>query len=216
MTQRIDGPKNAQTCLILAHGSGLGMDAPFMSTISQALIAQVDIPGGFSVIRFNFPYMDKIQETGRKRPPNSAQVLIQSWQDEILKARARGAETLFIGGKSMGGRIASMIADEALVGGHIKGLVCLGYPFHPPGKPDTLRTEHLKTLKTPTLICQGERDIFGNKKEVATYKLSDAIHFHWLEDGDHGFKPRKKADITESDNIARAANAVSNFIRRQL
>jgi predicted alpha/beta-hydrolase family hydrolase len=214
MFQLIDGHKNAKTCLILAHGSGLGMDAPFMSDISQELITQVDVSGGFSVARFNFPYMQIIKETGRKRPPNSAQILMQSWKDAILQTRARGAETLFIGGKSMGGRIASMLADEERARGHIKGLVCLGYPFHPPGKPETLRIEHLKTLKTPTLICQGERDVFGNKKDVAAYKLSKAIEYCWLKDGDHGFKPRKKAGSTESDNIARAASAVAEFIHR--
>lgn len=120
MFQRIDGHKNAKTCLILAHGSGLGMDAPFMSAISQELITQVNVPGGFNVARFNFPYMQIIKETGRKRLPNSAQILMQSWKDAILQTRARGAETLFIGGKSMGGRIASMLADEEFTCSHNK------------------------------------------------------------------------------------------------
>ena len=97
------------------------------------------------------------------------------------------SKTLLIGGKSLGGRIASLVADET----EVAGLVCLGYPFHPTGKPEQLRIEHLKSIHTTTLIVQGERDPFGNRQEVAGYKLSKHIRVHWLPDGDHSFKPRK-------------------------
>ncbi|MBW2212344.1 MAG: dienelactone hydrolase family protein, partial [Deltaproteobacteria bacterium] len=115
-----------------------------------------------------------------------------------------------IGGKSMGGRIASMIADE--VGA--AGVVCLGYPFHPPGKPERLRTAHLETLKTPTLIVQGTRDRLGADEEVATYSLSPSIDLTWMEDGDHSFKPRKKSGRTRDQNLKAAASVVVEFIRR--
>jgi predicted alpha/beta-hydrolase family hydrolase len=119
-----------------------------------------------------------------------------------------GAKGLVIGGKSMGGRIASLIADEA----GVAGLVCLGYPFHPVGKPDRLRVAHLATLTTPTLIVQGTRDPFGTREEVAGYALSDAIKIHWLEDGDHDFKPRKASGHTQQQHWHDAVAAVAGFI----
>ena len=105
--------------------------------------------------------------------------------------------------------MASLLADEEKVA----GLVCLGYPFHPPGKPDHLRTEHLEKLNTLTLICQGARDPFGSLEEVRDYTLSPAISIEWLEDGDHGFKPRKSSGSTEEQNLAKAAAAVVSFIK---
>ena len=108
----------------------------------------------------------------------------------------------------MGGRTASMISDEIAP----RGLICLGYPFHPPGKPERLRTAHLEAIATPSLICQGTRDRFGNHADVAEYTLSEQIQLHWLEDGDHGFKPRKKASVTESDNWLSAAKGCAQFI----
>ena len=108
----------------------------------------------------------------------------------------------------MGGRVASLIADEA----GVKGLVCLGYPFHPPGKPDRLRTEHLAPLATPALIVQGERDPFGGRDEVESYDLSPAITVTWMPDGDHGFKPRKASGRTERENLDDAIAAVAEFV----
>ena len=109
----------------------------------------------------------------------------------------------------MGGRIASLIADEA----GVRGLVCLGYPFHPVGKPDQLRVEHLRTIKTPTLIVQGERDTFGNREEVGRYELSSKIHIHWVHDGDHSFKPRKKSGRTEQQNWEEALDRIESFFK---
>ena len=91
--------------------------------------------------------------------------------------------------------------------------VCLGYPFYPPGKPEKLRTEHFISLKTPTLICQGERDTFGTHGDVMTYRLSKSIRLHWLADGDHGFKPRKKSGFTEQKNWISAMDAIALFVR---
>ena len=108
----------------------------------------------------------------------------------------------------MGGRIASLIADEV----QAAGLVCLGYPFHPTGKPEKLRTEHLKSIATPTLIVQGERDAFGNRAEVRRYRLAKTVRMHWLDDGDHSFKPRKKSGVSLEDNLTEAIDAVARFI----
>jgi predicted alpha/beta-hydrolase family hydrolase len=110
----------------------------------------------------------------------------------------------------MGGRIASLIADDA----EVAGLVCLGYPFHPSGKPDKLRVEHLQTVRTATLIVQGERDALGNREEVTGYRLSRNIQVHWLPDGDHSFKPRKSSRHTESDNWSAAIDVVAAFTQR--
>jgi Alpha/beta hydrolase domain len=109
----------------------------------------------------------------------------------------------------MGGRIASLIADE--VG--VSGLVCLGYPFHPVSKPDKLRVEHLRASKTPTLILQGERDPFGNRVEVVKYKLSPSVKVTWVKDGDYSFKPRKSSGTTEEKNWRAAAAKIEAFLR---
>lgn len=166
--------------------------------------------GGIQVVRFNFPYMAERALTGKKRPPDRQPVLLQSFHTQIDSLLENGISPgqLFIAGKSMGGRMASLIADERKVA----GLICLGYPFHPIGKPEKLRTEHLEQLKTPTLICQGERDTMGRQDEVAQYSLSPAIHMHWLADGDHSFKPRKASGHSEADNLESAASAVVAFI----
>ena len=121
---------------------------------------------------------------------------------------------LVIGGKSMGGRVASMIADQLHASGRIAGLLCLGYPFHPIGKPDQLRTAHLVEMRTPTLIVQGTRDLFGTREEVANYKLSKAIEIFWLEDGDHDLKPRKTVSgFTAADHMLAMANRVAMWTK---
>jgi predicted alpha/beta-hydrolase family hydrolase len=145
------------------------------------------------------------RRTGQKKPPDREPLLRATWLKVI---ELLGRKRLVIGGKSMGGRIANMLADEA----RVAGLVCLGYPFHPTGKPNVLRVDHLKALATPTLICQGTRDPFGNQEEVARYRLSKAIRVHWLEDGDHGFKPRKSSRRTEPQNWEEAVAAIAAFV----
>lgn len=106
------------------------------------------------------------------------------------------------------GRMASLIADTE----RVAGLVCLGYPFHPPGKPDRLQAEHLEDLRTPALFCQGERDSFGGKAEVGEYPLSPRIRLCWLADGDHSFKPRKASGLTVDNDLERAAEAIKEFL----
>jgi len=194
-----DGPKDATTTIALAHGAGASMDSLFMQYFAEKLGSV-----GFRVVRFEFPYMAERRVTGTKKPPNRGPVLIDTW---MAVADALGPANLIVGGKSMGGRIASMIADEA----GVRGLVALGYPFHPPGKPEKFRTEHLAGLKTPALFCQGVRDPFGTRDEAAGFTLSKAIRFHWLEDGDHGFKPRKASGLTETENRESAIAAITEF-----
>ena len=197
---RVDGPEDAEWTIALAHGAGAGMDHPFMQAMASGLSEC-----GHRVVRFEFPYM-AARRQGKRRPPDREPVLRETWMAVIEKF---GRDRLVIGGKSMGGRIASMVADEAAV----PGLVCLGYPFHPVGKPDQLRVKHLQIIKTPTLIVQGERDSFGGRDEVAAYKLPRTIRVHWLRDGDHSFKPRKSSGATENGNREEAIAQIDAFVR---
>ncbi len=186
---------------IFAHGAGAPMDSPFMDTIAGGLAER-----GILVSRFEFPYMAKRRTHGKGGGPGSPKVLLETWR-EVIRA-STGDLPLFIGGKSMGGRIASMVADEP----GVAGVICFGYPFHPPGKPEKLRTEHLKTMKVPTLIVQGERDPFGRPEEVASYGLAKKIGVVWIPDGDHSLKPRKKSGHTEEGNLSLAVDAAADFV----
>jgi predicted alpha/beta-hydrolase family hydrolase len=177
------------------------MDSPFMDAVAAGLAE-----GGLRVVRFELPYMRRRRESGERRPPDREPVLREAWLEVI--AALGGGEGLVIGGKSLGGRMASLVADEA----GARGLVCLGYPFHPPAKPESLRTAHLRSLRTPTLIVQGTRDALGSRDEVAGYELSPAIRTVWLEDGDHSFKPRASSGRTETQNLAAAVAAVLRFV----
>ncbi len=196
-----DGPEDAAVTLVLAHGAGAPMNAPFLNTVARG-VAQ----GGVRVARFEFPYMHARRQGGRRGAPDRGPVLEEAWLEAI--ASLRGGGRLVIGGKSLGGRIASMVADRA----GVRGLVCLGYPFHPPGKPERLRTQHLENLRTPALVVQGTRDVFGSREDVAGYRLSEAIRIAWIEDGDHSFKPRASSGRTESQNLAEAIARVREFL----
>jgi len=184
----------------LAHGAGAAMDSPFMNTIAEGLAAR-----GLRVIRFEFPYMQKRRADGRRRGPDPLPVLQAAWREAIGTI---GAAQLVIGGKSMGGRIASRVADEA----RVRGVVCLGYPFHPPGKPAKTRTAHLETMRTPTLILQGTRDPFGKPEEIERYRLSEAVRVEWIEDGDHSFKPTVRSGRTLEQNLDHAIEAMRAFV----
>ena len=196
----LDGPATAATTVVLAHGAGAGMDTDFMQFFAAGLAAH-----GVRVVRFEFPYMAQRRKTGKRRPPDREPVLRETW---LAVIESLHAQRVVIAGKSMGGRMASLIADEA----GIAGLVCLGYPFHPSGRPERLRTEHLKAIKTPTLILQGERDALGRQDEVVNYDLSQRIQFHWLPDGDHSFKPRKASGRTQDENWQEGLDALVKFL----
>jgi hypothetical protein len=204
-TWLIDGPKTATITLVLAHGAGQPKDSVFMDSIARLIAA-----GGVRVVRFDFPYMAERARSGRQRPPDREPALLECWRGVIAELDAQGVprRSLVIGGKSMGGRMASLIADEA----GVAGLVCLGYPFHPPGRPERLRVAHLQAIRTSTLICQGARDLFGRPDEVARYRLSSLVRVSWIGDGDHSFKPTKTSGRTEAQNLGLAVDEVLAFI----
>jgi len=201
-------PSASRATILLAHGAGAPMDSPGMTAIAEVLAAQ-----DLRVVRFEFAYMAKRRTEGTRKPPPRADKLNPEYQAAIDALHVDGP--LIIGGKSMGGRVASMIADELFESNRIAGLLCVGYPFHPIGKPAKLRTEHLQHLRTPTLICQGTRDQFGTKDEVGGYDLSSAIQMSWFEDGDHDLKPRKRVSgFTHEDHINSMAKSVAAWIER--
>jgi uncharacterized protein len=197
----LDGPDGADTTFLFAHGAGAPMDSGFMKRVAEGLAAR-----GLRVVRFEFPYMARRRAEGKRGAPDREPILRSRWVEMV--ERFGGGSRVAVGGKSLGGRIASMIADE--VGA--RALVCFGYPFHPPGQPSRLRTKHLETLKTPALILQGTRDAFGGPEEVSGYGLSPAIRVEWLDGGDHSFKPPARSGTTEAENLERAISLASDFL----
>lgn len=206
--------------LVLAHGAGAPMDSEFMNGLSAALAGQ-----GISTVRFEFPYMAQRRSGGGRRPPDPQARLLDCWQTVVRQVQeeliARDvALPLLIGGKSMGGRMASLLASVMPASGSgVAGLCCFGYPFYPPGKAGLLsekqqqsRTGHLATLKIPTLIVQGSRDPLGSREQVTTTGWSALVRVHWLEDGDHDFKPRKSSGFNQAGLIAEAADATGDFV----
>lgn len=210
MTYSLDnGPENADHHIIIAHGAGAGITFPFLEAIAALLGER-----GIAVTRFEFAYMAARRNGGKKRPPPKAEVLIREYVEMIdaVSARLPKGQKLFIGGKSLGGRVASMIAEEQFVAGRINGLVCLGYPFHAPATPDKMRIAHLEMMTCPALIVQGVRDPFGRQPEIEALKLSPAVHVHWIGDGDHDFGPRGASGFTRKGNLADAADTVAAFL----
>jgi predicted alpha/beta-hydrolase family hydrolase len=200
----VDGPDGAPT-LVLAHGAGAAMDSRGMTDIASRLASR-----GVRVVRFEFAYMAS-RRVGVRKPPPRADTLL----DEYRAVLAEVGGTPVIGGRSMGGRVASMIADAAFAAGSVAGLVCLSYPWHPPASPDRPRIEHLAELRVPTLIVHGTRDPFGSPDEVAGYPLAPIVELLWLDDGDHDLRPRKAVSgYTHAQHLDTAADAVAAFVTR--
>ena len=203
-----DGPEDARVTILLAHGAGAPMDSASMNAAAKALAA-----AEFRVARFEFGYM-AARRTGERKPPPKAESVMPEYVAAIDDLGPTDGP-LIIGGKSMGGRVASMIADAEFAANRVAGLLCLGYPFHPLGRPEQLRTKHLMGMKTPALICQGTRDEMGNRFEAGDYGLSDEIEVFWLEDGDHDLKPRKAiSGFTTAGHLQSMAEKVREWVQR--
>lgn len=188
---------------LFAHGAGAPMDSDFMNVVAEGVAA-----AGITVKRFEFPYMDERRKTGKKRPPNRVTELLEHFMNAI--EQTGGMSQCVIGGKSMGGRMASLLAAENR--NDVLGVVCLGYPFHPVGKLEKTRIDHFPDMMVPHCIVQGTRDALGTRDQVESYGLPKSLGVHWLEDGDHDLKPRKKSGLTHEEHIASAIEKVVTFI----
>jgi uncharacterized protein len=195
-------PTGADAVLVLAHGAGSGMRAPFMAGFAEG-IGRL----GVATLRFEFPYM----QAGR-RTPDRPQVLLGAWREAFAEGVERaGGRPVFAGGKSMGGRIASMAAAEGMAAA---GLVFLGYPLHPPGRPEKIRDAHLDAVSAPMLFLQGSRDTFARPDLLAAViaRLGPRAHYVEVTGGDHSFRipggPRDGAVIGAS-----LAEPAAAFIR---
>jgi predicted alpha/beta-hydrolase family hydrolase len=198
---------HSKVVLILAHGAGAPADSTFMEELSAALERE-----GIGTIRFEFPYMQKRRQDGKKRPPDREPVLLEYFSGVIDRVRAElgSGSLILVGGKSMGGRMASILASRR---DDIDGVICFGYPFHPPGKLDRWRTAHFRDLNCPILVLQGTRDPFGKPDELADHQRDlEAIDLRWLEGGNHDFQTLKSQPQTQSELIAQAARETRIFV----
>lgn len=198
--------------LLLAHGAGAPADSAFMEQLASALSAE-----GVATLRFEFPYMKKRRQDGRKRPPDRQPVLLDHFRGAIATLLAEPVEEgsrLFIGGKSMGGRMASHMIAQAGLQSEVCGAICFGYPFHPPGKPDRWRTSHFQDLQRPLQIIQGTRDPFGRKQEVEAQDLGSMgnVYLSWLDGGDHDYRPLARQPESHDEMIQQAARVAAGFI----
>lgn len=189
--------------MLMAHGAGAGQDSSFMRRLREALAEW-----GVQSLAIEFEYMQRMREEGRRRPPPRIDRLVDelaSWCDIVSHSHLPGP---WLGGKSMGGRAASLLAarDGAV------GLVLCGYPFHPPGKPEKTRLAHWPLLACPLLVVQGTRDPFGGREEIERYELPAQTRVHFLEDGEHDWKPRKVSGHTQDSLIDEAAQVIGRHM----
>lgn len=192
LSARLETPSAPQrhSVLLLAHGAGVDIDHPWMALASSALAAQ-----GFHVMRFRYPYMELAARAGRRRPPDAAPILEDAHVDALETLRRRFPERRWIlAGKSLGARISTHIAAK---GAHAHGLVLLGYPLHPPGRPEKLRCEHFPTLVQPALFVHGDRDEFGTLDELrsAIGRYSGQAELSPVGGGDHSFEGPGRRDL---------------------
>jgi len=198
-----DQVDNPLATVIFAHGAGAGMKSSYIEFMTKALTEK-----NIAVIRFNFPYMVKREEDGKRRPPDRMPKLIEHFQ--LVLNEFAHLQPLFLVGKSMGSRVAATIAcDEELP---INGVISIGYPFHPQKKPEKLRLEPLQLIQKPILILQGDRDALGNKEEIKTYNISSRCQVNFFQDGDHDLKPRVKSGFTHQHHLKSALKDIEKFI----
>jgi predicted alpha/beta-hydrolase family hydrolase len=191
----------ASAVLVLAHGAGAGHKHPFMVAAAKGLAAR-----RISVVTFDFPYMRQ-----KRHVPDKAPVLEAAFREVIDATREwSGSTQVFIGGKSMGGRMATHLGAQGLDG--LLGIVALGYPLHPPGRPDKPRTEHLPSIRVPVLIVQGERDTFGTPDELAPViaTMKAKVTLHVVAGGDHSLTVRGRKKDEAFQNVL---DAIGEWVR---
>ncbi|MSR37624.1 MAG: alpha/beta hydrolase [Planctomycetes bacterium] len=195
-----DGPIDAKRTVLLAHSAGLPRSQPILTAFAKGLAAR-----GLRVARFDYPYMQAMRDGVRRAPDSLASLLL--FHRAAIAATLVRPDQLILAGKSMGGRISTLLADET----GCAGVIAIGYPFHPPQKPTQLRTKHLATIRTRCLFLQGERDALGSRAEVSAYQLSAAITLHWFTDGDHSLIPRLRSGHTSIEHLEKAIATSASF-----
>lgn len=221
MRTRFEGPRTgADRAVLLAHGAGTDLDAPPLKVVATALAA-VDIPS----LRFNFPYRDV-----DRKAPDRLPVLVAAVRDAATRLSRRtglAPERLVLGGRSMGGRICSMVvagpAPDNPPGADAPaeaplpalGLLLLGYPLHPAGRPEKLRDEHFPRLRVPCLFVSGTRDALAGRDElpVAARAIKGRVRYHWLESADHGYRPLKSSGTTLDDVLEQTARVSTKWVQ---
>jgi len=203
VTLKVYPAEKPLAAFVLAHGAGAGQQSAFIVEAAGGLASR-----SITTATFDFPYI-----TAKRKVPDRAPVLEQAWRDAIQAARSHAGDLpLFIGGKSMGGRIASQVAAQAGVG-VLKGLVFFGYPLHPPGRPEHMRDAHLPGIREPMLFIQGGRDPFGGGDEIrALLPRLQRPTLHEIEGGDHSFRvPGGKA--RQQQVVIEALDAAAAWMR---
>jgi len=200
-------PDKAGVTILLGHGAGSGQTSGFMVKFAEALAAR-----GLDAVTFNFLYI----EQGRK-VPDPGNRLEECYRGAISAVRnnpALAGNRLIIGGKSMGGRIASQVAAPGVQG--LAGLVFLGYPLHPPGKPDQMRDKHLPQISAPMLFVQGTRDVFGTPVELQKIfpRLTAPYVLYAIENGDHSFKVPKKGPVSQEQVYSNVLDEIARWAKR--
>ncbi len=199
-----EGAREGQATLILGHGAGAPQTHPWMVAMAEAIAGR-----GLRVVTFNFLYTER-----KRRMPDRPPVLEATWRAAIADVAERfGVARPFIGGKSMGGRIATQVAAHEDV--DVAGVVLLGYPLHPPGKPEQLRVAHLPKVRAPMLFIQGSRDAFGGAEELAPFLvgLSPGTRLFPVDGGDHSLVRPKSSGETLAMTMGRVADEIAAFTR---
>lgn len=207
------GPeRGCDRAVLLAHGAGSDMHAATLTTVADAL-AEAGIPS----LRFNYPYRTRADRAGKKGAPDRAPVLLAATGAAARELRERTAlepEALVLGGRSMGGRYCSLVVGDEVEPVPARGLLLLGYPLHPPGKPDRLRSEHFSRLDLPVLFVSGTRDALARRDllEAETKGIPGDATFHWLETADHGFRPLKRSGRSSDEVLEESASVAARWV----
>lgn len=202
------GPKRGvDRAVLLAHGAGADLEAPALVAVAEAL-AERGVPS----LRFNFPYRD-----AGKKAPDRPPVLLAATRAaaaDLAKRTKLDPARLVVGGRSMGGRYCSLVVADADDPLPALGMLLLGYPLHPAGRPDSPRVEHLGRIRVPTLFVSGTRDALGAKASLrrAARRVKGPVSWHWIETGDHSFKPLKSSGLAYDDVLRDLAAASADWV----
>jgi predicted alpha/beta-hydrolase family hydrolase len=211
-TNRVSGllqmPRDPRACYVMAHGAGAGMAHPFMQAVADALAGR-----GVATLRYQFPYMER--GSRRPDPPKLAQATVRA---AVMEAARLAPElALFAGGKSFGGRMTSQAQAASPLSG-VRGLVFLGFPLHPPGKPSDERGAHLLDVQIPMLFLQGTRDELADLSllQPLTVRLGDRAMLKLFEDADHSFHVPARTGRKDSQVMAEMADTLANWMERSI